>query len=47
MSGAATKATQGASVGCETSILLVRMRRFFLTSDTIDILCLVYANLFI
>ena len=28
--------------GCDKNIFLVRMRRFFLTSDTIDILCLVF-----
>ena len=29
---------------CKKRIFLVRIRRFFLISDTIDILCLVYSN---
>ena len=31
-------------MGFEYSIYFVRMRKFFFTLDTIDILCLVYLN---
>ena len=30
--------------GCGKSVFLFRMRRLFMTSEAIDILCLVYSN---
>ena len=32
--------------GCDECIFFIRMRRFLLTSETIDILCLVYSNFY-
>ena len=30
--------------GCDKSVFLVRIRRLFMTSEAIDILCLVFSN---